>query len=146
MAVGQSVHTENHTREVDVHTCVVAAHKTTTPMRKMGPETVEGGAKHRDVESMADMDALPVEQNDGSAPPQDRSKGIVTHSNAEVPNRFVRDEGRTVRDHVVRCTGVCHDQSKALHKLLGGDSLEQSRHKARRKDDIVRQRVRIQQG
>jgi hypothetical protein len=72
-----------------MHTRVVGAHKTTTPLTKLGPETVEGDAKRRDVENMADKDVLPVEQNDGRAPPQDRSKGIVTHLNAKVPNRLV---------------------------------------------------------
>ena len=65
-----------------MHTRVVAAHKTTTPLMKMGPETVEGDAKLQDVENMAEKVALPVEQNDSHAPPQDRSKGIVTHLNA----------------------------------------------------------------
>ena len=120
-----------------MHTRVVAAHKTTTSLTKMGQETVEGGAKRRDMENMADQDALPIEQNDGRAPPQDRSKGIVTHVNVEVLDRLVLDEGRTVWDHVVHCTSVRHDQSKSLHELLGGDSPVQSRQKGRRKNDIV---------
>ncbi len=72
-----------------MHTRVVAAYKTTTPLMKMSPETVEGDTKRRDVENMADQDALPIEQNDGHAPPQDRSKGIGTHANVEVPNCLV---------------------------------------------------------
>ena len=120
-----------------MHTRVVAAHKTTTSLTKMGQETVEGDAKRRDMENMADQDALPVEQNDGRAPPQDRSKGIVTHVNVEVLDRLVLDEGQTVWDHVVHCTSVRHDQSKSLHELLGGDSPVQSRQKGRRKNDIV---------
>ena len=86
VTVGQSVHTENHTREVDVRSLFVATHKTTTPLTKMGPETVEGDAKRRDTKNVADKDALSVERNDGRAPPQDWNKGIVTHSNIEVPN------------------------------------------------------------
>ena len=72
-----------------MHTRVVAAHKTTTPLTKMSPETVEGDPKRRDMENMADQDALPIEQNDGHAPSQDRSKGIVAHANREVPNHLV---------------------------------------------------------
>jgi hypothetical protein len=67
----------------------MAAHKTTTPLMKMSPETVEGNPMRRDMENMVDQDALPIEQNDGYAPSQDRSKGIVTHANTEVPNRLV---------------------------------------------------------
>ena len=55
----------------------------------MGPETVEGDAKRRDVENMADQDVLLIERNDGCALPQDRSKGIVTHVNVEVLNCLV---------------------------------------------------------
>jgi hypothetical protein len=72
-----------------MHARVVAAHKTTTPLTKMGPETVEGDPKHRDVENMADQYVLPVERKDGCAPSQDRSKGIVTHANTKIPNRLV---------------------------------------------------------
>ena len=86
---GRCVHTENQARKEDMHTRVVAAHKTTTPLTKMGPETVEGDAKRRDVENMADQDVLPIERNDGCALPQDRSKGIVTHVNVEVLNCLV---------------------------------------------------------
>ena len=86
---GRCVHTENQARKEDMHTRVVAAHKTTTPLTKMGPETVEGDAKRRDVENVANKNALLIEKNDGRTPPQDRSKGIVTHSNAEIPNCLV---------------------------------------------------------
>jgi hypothetical protein len=37
-----------------MHARVVAAHKTTTPLRKMSPETVEWNPKRRDVKNMAD--------------------------------------------------------------------------------------------
>ncbi len=67
----------------------MAAHKTTTLLTKMSPETVERDPKCRDVENMADQYALPVEQNDGHALSQDRSKGIVTHTNTKVPNHLV---------------------------------------------------------
>jgi hypothetical protein len=44
-----------------MHTRVVATHKTTTPLTKMSPETVEGGPKRRDMENMVDQDGLPIE-------------------------------------------------------------------------------------
>jgi len=72
-----------------MHARIVAAHKTTTPLTKMSPETVEGGLKRRDVKNMADQYALPVERNDGRTPSQDRSKGIVTDANTKVPNCLV---------------------------------------------------------
>ena len=72
-----------------MHTRVVAAHKTTTLLTKMNPETVEGDPRRRDMDNMADQDALPIERNDGRAPSQDSSKGIVTHANTEFPNRLV---------------------------------------------------------
>ena len=72
-----------------MHARVIAAHKIATPLTKMSPETIEGDPKCRDVENMVDQYALPVERNDGRAPSQDRSKGIVTHSNTKVPNRLV---------------------------------------------------------
>ncbi len=112
-----------------MHAHVVAAHKTTTPLTKMSPETVEGDPKRRDVENMTDQYALPIERNDGRAPSQDRSKGIVTHTNTKVLN--------WVRDHVVHGANVRHDQLKSLHELLRGDGPVQCRHKSRRENDIV---------
>ena len=76
-----------------MHARVVAAHKTTTPLTKMSPETVEWNSKCRDVKNMADQYALPVEQNNGRTPSQDRSKRIVAHPNTKCPNRLVGDEG-----------------------------------------------------
>jgi len=55
----------------------MAAHKTTTPLTKMSLETVEGDPKRQDVKNMADQYALPVEQNDGRTPSQDRSKELL---------------------------------------------------------------------
>jgi len=108
-----------------MHARIVAAHKTTTPLMKMSPETVEWNPKCRDVKNMADEYALSVEQNDDRTPSQDRSKGIVTHANTKVPNRLVGNECQTVWDHVVRGTSVRHDQSKSLHERLRGDGLVQ---------------------
>ena len=48
-----------------MHARVVAAHKTTTSLSKMSPETVEWNPKRRDVKNMADQYALPVERNNG---------------------------------------------------------------------------------
>jgi len=76
-----------------MHARIVAAHKTTTPLTKMSPETVEWDPKRRDVKNMADQYALPVERNDDCTPSQDRSKGIVAHANTKVPNRLVGNEG-----------------------------------------------------
>jgi len=58
-------------------------------LTKMSPETVEWNPKRRDVKDMADQYALPVEQNDGRTPSQDRSKEIVAHPNTKVLNRLV---------------------------------------------------------
>ncbi len=49
MTVGQCVHTQNYTWEVDVHACVITGDKTTTSVTNMGPETVERNAQRGDV-------------------------------------------------------------------------------------------------
>jgi hypothetical protein len=61
MTVSQRVHAKDHTRDVDVHAHVVTAHKTTTTLMEMGPETVEGNAKRGDVEDIPNQEALPFE-------------------------------------------------------------------------------------
>ena len=42
-----------------------------------------------DMEDMADKKTLAVERDNSRAPAQDRSKGIVTHADAEVLHRLV---------------------------------------------------------
>ena len=87
----------------------------------MGPETAKWDTKCGDMKNIPNQDALPVEQNDGNAPPQDRSIGVVAHPDTEVLNRLVG-----VWDHVVHCISVCHNQSKTRHGLLGEIALSRA--------------------
>ncbi len=137
MTVGGRVHTEDGTREVDVHARVMTANKTTTELMKMHAKAVEWKATHGDVEDITNKLALPVKRDDDCTPPKDRSIGVVSHPNTEVLNRFVGDERQAIRNHMISCPSIRHDETKRGANVLGRDSLEQSQHKTRRKDNII---------
>ena len=69
-----------------MHASLVAPQETASRMLKMRPETVKGDPKARDMEDIADKKTLVVEKNDRCFATQDRSKGIVTHADAEAVN------------------------------------------------------------
>ncbi len=137
MTVSGRVHTEDNTWEVDVHARVMTAHETTTGLTKMRAKAVESNAKRRDVEDITNKQALPVERDDGHTPAKDRSIGDISHPNMEVLNRFVGDERQAIRNHMIGCPSIRHDEMKRGANVLGRDSLEQSRHKTRRKDNVI---------
>ena len=73
-------------------------------------ETVKGDPKARDMEEVVDKKTLAIERNDRCSMTQDRSKGIVTHADAEAVNGLVGNEGTTVGDHVVSGASVCYHE------------------------------------
>ena len=72
-----------------MHASLVAPHETTPRLAKMCPETVKGDPEAGDMEDMADKKTLAVERDNSRAPAQDRSKGIVTHADAEALHGLV---------------------------------------------------------
>ncbi len=82
MAVGGHVNAQDNTREVDMYTCVMAAYEPTPRLMQVCPKTVEGDTKSRDVEDVANEEALPVEGDDGGATAKDRGVRVVPHSHA----------------------------------------------------------------
>ncbi len=69
-----------------MHASLVAPQETASRMSKMRPETVKGDPKARDMEDIGDKKTLAIERNDCCSVTQDRSKGIVTHADAEAVN------------------------------------------------------------
>jgi hypothetical protein len=64
------------------------------------------------MEDIADKMTLAVERNDRCSMTQDRSKGIVTHADAEAVNGLVGNEGTMVGDHVVSGASVCYHETE----------------------------------
>ena len=140
MTVRGHIDTENHTREVNVHTRVKAPHKAATTLMKVCTKAVERNPKGRDVKDITDQKTLTIQGDNGRAPPKDGSIRVVAHPNPKRANRLVRDESRTVREHMVSCTRVRNDEAM---RISGGDSPEERGDQFRRDDDVVTQSHRV---
>ncbi len=134
MTVRGHVDTENHTREVNVHTRVKAPHKAATTLTKVCAKAVERNPKGRDVKDITDQKTFTIQGDNGRAPPEDGSIRVVPHPNPKRSNRLVRDERRTVRKHMVSGTRVRHDEAMRISR---GDSPEERGDQFRREDDVV---------
>ncbi len=62
---------------------------------------------------------MSVEQDEGSAPPQDRSIRVVTHPDTKVTNCLVGYEGRAVGDHMIHRARIRNDQQRPAVESLG---------------------------
>jgi hypothetical protein len=134
MTVCGHVDTENHTREVNVHTRVKAPHKAATPLTKVCAKAVERNPKGRDVKDIMDQKTLTIQGDDGRAPPKNGSIRVVSHPNPKRANRLVRDESQTVGERMVSCTRVHNDK---VMQISGGESPEERGDQFRREDDVV---------
>ncbi len=108
-----------------MHASLVAPQETAPQLMKMSTETVKGDPKARDVEHILDEKMLTIERNDCHSTTQDRGKGIVTHADAKAVNRFLGDEGTTIRDHVISGASVHHNKTEWGAAASGRNSLQQ---------------------
>jgi len=138
MTVCEHVDTENHTREVNVHTRVKAPHKAATTLTKVSTQAVERNPKDRDVKDITDQKMLTIQGD--NAPPEDGSIRVVAHSNPKRANRLVRDKSRTVGEHMVSCTRVRNNEAT---RNSGGDSPEERGDQFRREDDVITRSHRV---
>ncbi len=66
-----------------MHACVMAADKPTPRLTQVCPKTVEGDTKSRDMEGIANEEALLVEGDDGGAAAKDCGvRVVVSHLHA----------------------------------------------------------------
>ena len=68
---------------------------------------------------MSDKDTPTVEGDDSRASPQNWKEGIVTHTNLEIRNAFVGDEGRLVRKHVVSRSRISDGDARGRDRRDG---------------------------
>ncbi len=73
-------------------------------------ETVERIPKVRDKETVPDENFLPVKQDICGAMTNDRSKGVVTHSDVFSLYSRVGDKSGHVWEHVVRRSGISNKE------------------------------------
>jgi hypothetical protein len=125
-----------------MHPHFKASQKVASLLMNVGAEAVEWSPECLNMKHIADQEALPIKINDGCSLPKARSVRVVAHVNAKVPYGLVRNESRVVREHMVGCTRVCHDEAMPVSKR---DGAEERGNQVLREDDDITQSCRVGQ-
>mmetsp|Transcript_13658 Transcript_13658/g.33071 ORF Transcript_13658/g.33071 Transcript_13658/m.33071 type:complete len:248 (+) Transcript_13658:3838-4581(+) len=131
VAIGGGINVEDKVRKPHKDTPhFFRSHKPTTSLFVMGTETVKRVAELRDMENIPNEHRFAVEGDNGGAFAQDWGARLVAHADPHVGDPVIRDEGRTIRDHVVSGTSV--RDNKLRRVCLHADGVTGSNNGVRR--------------